>query len=153
MKKQLWIGPILLAAALAGCVASNSQTSGTILGGLTGGLVGSAFGKGNGKTAAVGIGAVLGAVIGSNIGANMDQNDRDLAETAAHNAARAPIDQEIHWNNTNSGHSGLAKTIKIGTNAQGDECRKIEQQVTIDGKTDVILIDICLIDRHWVVAA
>ena len=153
MKKQIWMSSLLLAAALAGCAESNNQTSGMILGGVTGGLIGSAFGSGDGKAVAVGVGAVLGAVIGSNIGAKMDQNDRGMAEQAANKAAQAPVGQEIRWNNAGSGNSGSAKTIKVGANAQGYECRQIEQQVTVEGKTDVILVDICLIDQHWVVAS
>ncbi len=153
MKKIKWISSLMLIAMLSGCVESNSQTSGTILGGIAGGLAGSAFGHGDGKAVAVGVGAVLGAMIGSNIGSKLDQNDQAMAEQAANKAAKAPIGQEIRWNNDKNGNSGSAKTIKIGVNSNGQECRQIEQQVTIEGKTDVVLIDICLIDNHWVSAS
>lgn len=155
MKKVIWMSGAMLMATLAGCAdeMSSNQTTGMVLGGLTGGLIGSAFGKGDGKVVAVGVGTLLGAVIGSNIGAKMDQNDRAMAEQAADKAAQAPVGEEIRWNNSKSGNSGSAKTIKIGTDAQGHECRQIQQQITVEGKTDVILVDICLIDNHWVVAS
>lgn len=153
MKQQQWMSILLLGASFAGCAQTDNQNTGLIMGGVTGGLIGSAFGSGSGKAAAVGIGAVLGAIIGSNVGAKMDQNDRVMAEDAAGAAARAPVGEEITWRNTNTGHSGSAKTVQLGTDAQGNECRKIEQQVTVDGKTDIILVDICLINNHWVAAA
>lgn len=156
MKKVIWMSSAMLIATLAGCATdemSSNQATGMVLGGLTGGLIGSAFGKGDGKVVAVGVGTLLGAVIGSNIGAKMDQNDRAMAEQAADKAAQAPIGEEIRWNNSQSGNSGSAKTIKIGADAQGHECRQIQQQITVEGKTDVILVDICLIDNHWVVAS
>jgi surface antigen len=153
MKKQQWFSMFILSLTLAGCAQSHNQTSGAIMGTLAGGLVGSAFGSGDGKALAVGVGAVLGAVIGSNVGEKMDQNDRAMAESAANKAAKSPIGQEITWNNSSTGHSGSAKTVQLGRDSQGHECRKIEQQVTVDGKTDVILVDICLINDHWVVAA
>jgi surface antigen len=153
MKKTKCISGLMFLAMLSGCAESNSQTNGVILGGIAGGLAGSAFGTGGGKAVAVGVGAVLGAMIGSNIGAKMDQDDRVMAEKAANKAAQAPIGQEIIWSNDKSGNSGSAKTIKVGVNAHGAECRQIEQQVTIEGKTDVVLVDICLIDNHWVSAS
>jgi len=149
-------GCVMIASLLTGCMYSSdsnnnkNQESGMVLGGIAGGLIGSAFGKGDGKAAAVGVGVLLGAIIGSEMGAKMDQNDRAMAEHATNQAAQAPIGQSIQWHNDANGHSGSAKTVKVGTDSQGHECRKIEQQVTIDGKTDIITIDICLIDNHWV---
>jgi len=138
----------------AGCDNSNSnQTTGLLLGGATGALLGSAIGDGNGKSAAIGIGAVLGALVGSQIGSKMDQNDRSLAQDAAEKAATGPVGQEITWSNNQSGNKGSAKSLQSGVDSQGHTCRKIEQQVSVDGKTDLIVIDVCLIDNHWVVVS
>jgi surface antigen len=126
-----------------------------VIGGVTGGLIGSAFKNGDGKTsaAAVGIGAVLGAVIGSNIGKSMDEHDKKMAEQAASEAVQSPVGQKVEWNNPNTGNSGSAKTLRIGKDSSGHECRQIEQEITVNGKSDVVQMTVCLIDDHWVVSS
>ncbi len=154
IKKKCAVLGLGLTIFFAGCDASNSnQTTGILLGGATGALLGSTIGNGDGKSAAIGIGAVLGALVGSQIGAKMDQNDRAMAQDAADKAAYAPVGQEITWSNSQSGHRGSAKSVQSGVDSQGHTCRKIEQQVTVEGKTDLIVVDVCMIDNHWVVVS
>jgi surface antigen len=83
----------------------------------------------------------------------MDEKDRMMAEQAVHKAAQGTVGEKIIWSNEKTGNSGSAKTIKIGTDKDGHACRQIEQELTIDGKTEVVIIHVCqLNDGHWVVA-
>lgn len=143
---------ITAALVFSGCT-NNNQTNGAVIGGITGGLVGSAFGKGTGKVVAVAVGAATGAFIGSQIGAKMDETDHKLAEHAVHKATLSPVGEKIVWSNEHTGHSGSAKTIKVGTDKEGHSCRQIEQELTIEGKTEVVVVSLCRMnDGHWVVA-
>jgi len=151
MKKEL-SGLLVMAMALSGCT-NNYQNNGMVLGGITGGLVGSAFGSGDGKAAAVGIGVLTGAFIGSQIGAQMDARDRQLADQAAQQASRANVGEKIVWQNSDNGHYGSARTVKVGTDKDGNNCRMIEQEITIDGKTEKVMLNVCQTkDGSWVVA-
>lgn len=154
MKNKLGVVALAGLVALTGC-ESDKQNTGMLLGGVSGALIGSAFNTSDGSTsaAAVGIGAVLGAVIGSSIGKKMDDQDKQMAEQAASQAVKAPVGEKIEWENPNTGHSGSAKAVRIGHDAQGNECREIEQEITVDGKSDVVDMTVCLIDGHWVVAS
>jgi surface antigen len=152
MKKE--ITTLLLASliALTGCTNDN-QTNGAVIGGITGGLIGSAFGKGDGKIVAVAVGTLSGALIGSSIGAKMDEKDRHLSDKAVQQATHAHVGERIIWNNDSNGHYGSAKTIKIGVDKDGRPCRQIEQEINIDGKKEIVIIDIVqMSDGHWVVA-
>lgn len=150
------VGALALASlvALGGCDYSN-QTTGMLLGGASGALIGSAFNNSDGTTSAtaVGIGAILGAVIGSSIGKKMDDQDKQMAEGAASEAVKSPVGEKIEWSNPNTGHSGSAKTVRVGHDSEGNECREIEQEINVDGQSDVVDMTVCLIDGHWVVAS
>lgn len=154
MKRKLAGMALFGLVALTGC-EGDKQTSGMFLGGISGALIGSAFKTGDGSTsaAAVGIGAVLGAVVGSSIGKKMNDQDTKMAENAASDAVKAPVGQKVEWSNPNTGHSGSAKTLRVGKDAQGHECREIEQEITVDGKSDIVDMTVCLIDGHWVVSS
>lgn len=154
MKKKLTGLALATLMVLVGC-EGDKQTSGMLLGGVSGALIGSAFNNKDGKTsaAAVGIGAVLGAFIGSSIGKKMDEQDKKMAESAASEAVQSPVGQKVEWNNPNSGHSGYAKTVRVGQDSQGNECRQIQQEINIEGKSDVVDMTVCQIDGHWVVAS
>jgi len=145
-------GLMMSALVLTGCASDNQNTS-MVIGGITGGLVGSAFGKGSGKAAAVGIGVLAGAFIGSQIGAKMDANDHKYAEQAAQQATRANIGDKIVWSNNSNGHFGSARAVKEGADTNGNPCRQIEQEITIDGKTEKVMLNVCkLKNGQWVVA-
>lgn len=131
------VGLILSLCLLSsGCAQTrgNNGVTGALLGGATGALAGSSIGKGSGRVAATMLGAFTGAVIGSEIGEYMDELDRQHADQAFVQAARAPVGKKIRWNNPQSGHSGTVTTVRDGVAQNGEYCREFQSQVNIGGK-------------------
>ena len=128
------------------CTASNpnkNQDIGTISGGIIGGLIGSQFGGGMGQVAAAAGGAVVGAYLGNKIGESMDKTDRLEAQQALNSS------QSTTWTNTQNGNVYTVKPQKTYT-TNNQTCRQYTTTATIDGKTETIKGNACLMsDGTW----
>jgi surface antigen len=139
MKKTLMGGMAVLMAAssLAACTEGaglDGSDIGTGLGAVAGGVLGSQFGEGSGKTVAAVVGALAGAWAGNKIAQGMSAQDRSYYNTAATQAASAPVGQQITWSNPQSGTVGTIVPVREGRTQQGYACREYQQTVTIGGK-------------------
>lgn len=126
-----------MVAALAGCAEGNNEGGATLLGAGIGALTGAAIG-GHGSGAALGAmaGFMGGAIIGNKIGRNMDEVDRMRWRDAQERAYRAPIGEDIVWNNPSTGNSGRVRPIRDGRSRAGAYCREFQTEVTISGRRE-----------------
>ncbi len=126
---------------LAGCQqqgTGNKQTAGTLLGAIGGAVAGAQFGSGKGQLAAVAAGTLLGAYVGSEIGSSLDKADMAYANSTAQRAFEnnAP-NQSARWQNPDTGHSGIVTpTTQSFQVANGQYCRRYEQTIFIEGKSE-----------------
>ena len=137
---------IAASIALTGCAADgsggagnpwgmgNKQTVGTGAGALIGGILGSKVGGHDGKLWATGAGALLGAFAGSEIGKSLDRADMQYHQQAVSSAYRAPLNEQIAWNNPQSGHRGYVTPVQEGHTTSGALCRKFKEAIFIDGE-------------------
>lgn len=132
----------------------NKQTVGTAGGALVGGLLGSKMGKGSGQLWATGAGALLGAFAGSSIGKSLDQADMMYHQQAVDKAYGAPLNQQINWNNPDSGHYGSVTPIREGRqSASGNLCRQYKQTIVVDGRSETAYGTACQnADGSWTLA-
>ncbi len=142
---------------LTGCDATKEQ-----LGALTGGAVGGAAGYGlsrafgantTGQILATVAGAAAGAWLGGKIGKQLDERDREVAQQATIQALNAktpprktsaekttgikPVKAapKKNWKSKhNDDVSGNAQVVADGTNAEGQQCRKVREVAYIRGK-------------------
>lgn len=129
--------PVFAPAALpAVAVPCGTRSLAGVLGGAAaGGFLGSKIGDGRGQLAAVAAGTVLGAFLGREVGGVLEATDVACADYAAHQAYRAPVGQEIVWNNPRTGHSGTLIPLREGRHAaSGRYCREYQQTVTVGGR-------------------
>ena len=132
----------MTASALVGCTDQygnpivSPNATGTLLGGAAGGFLGSQFGEGSGKTVAAIGGALLGAWAGNAIANGMTAQDRGYYNSAAQQAASAPVGQTVTWYNPTSGAQGTITPTRTGTASDGSACREYQQTVTIGGRTE-----------------
>jgi surface antigen len=148
---------IVFPVVLVGLVASSCtqtagprQQGGTVIGAVIGGVVGSQFGSGGGQVAATLIGAALGGLIGNRIGAYLDEEDqRRLAEITQSSLASG---SSRSFKNARTGVSGNAKVIETSTNASGQLCRTVQQEVILkDGARLNDTVSACRGAKGWVV--
>jgi surface antigen len=135
------------ALALAACASpeqrnpgqfgeANKTTGGTLLGAAAGGLLGSQIGGGSGKLIATGAGVLLGGLIGHSVGTSLDKADVNYANQAQQRAYSAPIGQQIHWNNPDTGHAGTITPTRDGQDSAGRYCREFQTTITVGGKPE-----------------
>jgi surface antigen len=119
---------------LGACEASmpSKQGTGAVLGGVAGGIAGSQIGSGMGRDAAMVVGTLLGAALGGAVGSSMDTTDRL-------NAAQAlSTNQQLSWNNEDTGAKYTITPQSTYTNTQGEECRDFMTTVVVDGNEEEI---------------
>ena len=74
--------------------------------------------------------------MGSEIGKSLDNADRAYHQQAVERAYGARLNEEISWNNPDSGHRGSVTPIKEGREtATGHLCRQYKQTIVVDGKS------------------
>lgn len=139
MKRSFLVVAMAATFALTGCMETlnglgNKQTIGAGTGAVLGGVVGSKFGKGTGQLVGVGLGAVLGGMIGNEIGRSLDKADQMYANRAMDQAATAPVNRTISWNNPESGNYGYVTPVRDGRSNDGRYCREYQQTIYIDGR-------------------
>lgn len=154
MKTQIITLVMVSALALSGCASNgeqnawgmgNKQTVGTGAGAVLGGILGSNVGGGKGKLWATGAGALLGAFVGSSIGKSLDQADLAYHNQAIDRAYSAPLNQQINWNNPQSGHSGSVTPIREGRDPNNNNglCREYKQTIVVDGRAETAIGTAC----------
>lgn len=124
---------------VSACTQDGSLTGediGTGLGAVAGGVLGSQFGEGSGKTVATAVGALAGAWAGSKVARGLSAQDQRYYNSAATQAASAPVGQQIAWYNPESGTQGTIVPVREGRDSSGSACREYQQTVTIGGKTE-----------------
>lgn len=140
MKKVIL--PMALIASLSLGACENFQNAGLkerlggVFGAVGGGYLGSKVGGGSGQLWATAAGTLLGAWAGSELGKSLDKADMVYAQQAEAKAYEAPLNQQISWNNPESGNSGTITPIRDGSTASGDYCREYEQTIYVDGRSE-----------------
>ncbi len=121
----------LLMIPLSGCrTQSDREHVGSVVGGAIGGVLGSTVGKGVGRTAAIVAGTVAGSLLGRDIARKTD-------EARAQKALEYNYDgQASSWNNPNTGANFTATPTSSYLNASGENCRKYQTDIYIDGKRE-----------------
>ncbi len=164
MKSKLLALALASSLALGACASDGSggpwgswgtkQTIGTAGGAVLGGLAGSSMGKGKGQLWTTGAGALLGAFIGSSIGQSLDRADQQYHAQAVEQAYSAPLNQQINWNNPESGHSGSVTPVREGRQASsGNLCRQYKQTIVVDGRSETAYGTACQnADGTWTLA-
>lgn len=141
------------AVSLAACspTGGNKEQIGTVMGAAVGGIVGSQFGGSAGAQVAGGLlGAALGGLIGNRIGAALDEDDRKklaaiTQQSAASGGARA-------FKNSKSGISGRTRVTGTSTNAAGQMCRTVDQEIVKrDGTVLKDQVVACRTEKGWVI--
>lgn len=138
MRTSLLTALIAVTLIATGCQSQGwgqKQGAGTALGAVGGGLLGNQIGKGTGNVVATAAGAVIGAWLGNEVGASLDTADRSALGQAQVNAYKAPIGNQIAWNNPQSGNSGIIVPTRDGYDQAGSYCREFQQKITVGGKT------------------
>ena len=112
------------------------QGIGVLGGAAAGGLAGAQVGKGNGQLAATAAGVLLGAVFGNEVGKSLDRADEMYASQAFQRAASIPLNQQVRWDNPESGNSGQIVMTREGRNqATNAYCREYQQTIVVGGRT------------------
>ncbi len=153
MKRTLLSLTLIAALGVSGCAAQgeqnawgmgNKQTVGTLGGAALGGILGSNVGGGKGQIAATAIGTLLGAYAGSSIGKSLDRADMQYHTGAVAQAYDAPLNQQINWNNPDSGNYGTVTPIRAGTNTTtGAVCREYRETITVGGQQETAIGQAC----------
>ena len=116
--------------------AGIKEKIGSIAGAVGGGVLGAQVGGGSGQIIAASVGTMLGAWVGSEIGSSLDKADYGYAQQAEARAYEAPLNQQIAWNNPESGNYGTVTPIRDGSTASGDFCREYEQTIYVGGRAE-----------------
>jgi len=74
----------------------------------------------------------------------MDEMDRMQHQNAFNEAAQAPLNRQIRWQNPQNGHYGTVTPLRQGQNQMGQTCREFESTVTIDGQMETAVGTACL---------
>lgn len=158
MRKQPTAMAAALALLLAGCTApANIETGpkqttgaavGAVGGAILGGMAGDALGGGGKNAIAIGAGAALGGIsgllLGSGVGESLDRADRMYAERSWNDAMRAPVGEEIVWDNPRSGNSGYTVATRQGSvPSTGRVCREYTTKIKVGGKDETLVGTAC----------
>jgi surface antigen len=142
---------ILLASilALSGCqnpdgTFGTKQFLGGVGGAAAGGLGGAQLGKGNGKLAFTALGTLLGAIVGSEVGQSLDHADIAYAQQALPQFSTARTNQQIRWENPQTGNSGVFVPTQNYRTEDGTLCREFWQRVNIGGRSERATGTACL---------
>lgn len=129
---------LTLCVALAACEEGREkETMGTLAGAGLGALLGSQIGGGKGAMAAIAVGTLAGAWAGSEIGKSLDKADKAYAQRTAQDALEYnKTGQTATWRNPDSGHSGTVTPVNTYRSAEGEDCRKFETSIYVDGKQE-----------------
>lgn len=132
---------VLSALALSGCAQTMDRVqtmnwmeiAGTLGGAAVGGYVGAQFGGGLGQTVFTTAGVLMGGSAGY-VGARMmSQRDHALHEETTKKAlASANPGTPYHWNNPESGRSGMIRTGTAYRRPDGVQCREYRTSVVFD---------------------
>ena len=138
----------LVSVVLGGCQSSMEnnpkQTLGTILGAGLGGLIGAGVGGGKGKLAAVAIGVLAGSYFGSEIGKSLDNADKAYMDKNANEGLEySKTGTTTAWRNPDSGNSGNFTPTETYQSDSGDNCRKFETTIYVEGKEETATGQAC----------
>jgi len=140
MKKMVLAIALIGTVGLGACDtmqnAGMKEQIGSVVGAVGGGLLGSQVGGGSGRLIATAAGTLIGTMVGNEIGKSLDKADIAYARKAEEKAYAAPLNQEIAWNNPESGNYGTVTPIRDGQAASGDYCREYEQTIYIGGRAE-----------------
>lgn len=158
MNKQPAAMAAALALLIAGCAVpadietGPKQTTGAAVGAvggaILGGIAGDAVGGGGKNAIAIGAGAALGGItgllLGSGVGESLDRADRMYAERSWNDAMRAPVGEEIVWDNPRSGNSGYTVANRQGSlPSTGQICREYTTKIKVGGKSETLVGTAC----------
>jgi surface antigen len=130
-----FVAVLLGALGLAGCVASNSITTGAAPGANPGVVIDSPVATGSGEPS---VGALEGALESADVGLSLTQADREMALKAEYEALEyGRPGQPTRWRNRRSGNSG---EIGVGSTYQVNrlDCREYTHTISIGGRTRVV---------------
>lgn len=121
---------------------------GAVGGAVLGGMAGNAIGGGGKNAIAIGTGAALGGIggllMGSAAGESMDRADRMYAQQSFHQAMRAPVGEQIVWENPETGNRGHTVATRQGSvPATGQVCREYTTEIIVGGRPETMVGTAC----------
>lgn len=133
-KPFLLIFFLSLILTLTGCATESSNTkSGAGIGAVLGGILGATTGDKSGERIALGV--LVGGAIGAAIGHHMDEKDR---QRVAESLEKSEPGETTIWTNEETGKSYKFTPGEEYESADGNECRKFEQEVIVNGERETI---------------
>ena len=138
MKSRMLLIGAVCAVSVTGCAETTDRVrtmnwmeiAGTLGGAAVGGYVGAQFGGGLGQTIFTATGVLVGGGAGY-VGARM-MSQRDQAmynETTKKALADAAPGAIHHWDNPESGHSGMIRTVASYRRGDGVQCQQYRSAV------------------------
>lgn len=112
----------------------SGDTIGLLGGGAGGALLGSQVGSGSGRLAATAAGTLIGALAGRAVARQLDTTDEQRAIAAERNALAR--NDEITWNNPQTGNSGKIQPVRTYELQNGQLCREYAHTVYIEGQAE-----------------
>ncbi len=141
MKVRKMIIGAVCALAVSGCAQTTDrirsmnwmEVAGTLGGAAIGGYAGAQFGGGLAQTMFTATSVMVGGGIGY-IGARMmSQRDQALHNETTHKAlASNSPGTPYHWNNPESGHSGMVRTMASYRRSDGTTCQQYRASVVFE---------------------
>ncbi len=125
---------ISLILSLSACATGDSKTgTGAGIGAVLGGILGGTTGDKSGKRIALGV--LVGGAIGAAIGHHMDEKDR---QRVAESLEKSEAGETTVWTNEKTGKSYQFTPGEEYESASGNQCRKFEQEVIVNGERETI---------------
>ncbi|MBN9542894.1 MAG: glycine zipper 2TM domain-containing protein [Alphaproteobacteria bacterium] len=138
MKKKvatLIISLSVITACENGSMPISRQHVATGLGAIGGGILGSNIGKGKGRMVGAALGALGGAAFGNWMGEHLDPKDQQThINTTQRSLENARTNQQIGWDDPDTGASGFVMPTQTYKSREGRVCREYTQVIQVDGK-------------------
>lgn len=124
-----------LAAAVAGCQATDGVSTRTAVLTGAGATAGAAIGAQQGGTEGALLGGALGGALGFLVGSALDEMERKQIEQASLAAARSNRVQTRTFRNTKGQRvRTTTRPVRTYKNASGDSCRQLSTTISRDGQ-------------------
>jgi len=139
MKKWLLVGTLTIFLGACGNNINKIQNiallelGGTLGGAMVGGYVGSQLGGGFGQLLYMSTGLLIGGSAGYSASRQLVASDQSHYETSIKSALNTSPDGSIfHWNNPETGRTGIFRAVNTYHHSNGKKCRKYRASVVFD---------------------
>mgnify|MGYP002847841700 FL=1 len=131
----------VFALGLGGCADTQSrmqsmswlEIGGTLGGAVMGGYVGSQLGGGFGQTLFMTAGVLMGGSSGYTATRNLGYSDQSQYDSTVRQAlAQAEDGEVVHWQNPETGLTGIFRAVNTHQHSNGQYCREYRASVAFD---------------------